>query len=1141
MITAIVGVAFLLLFYLLTPARLTPIVNNYCTEYLDAKVNFDSVQVSLFEEFPMVSLKLVGGEIISYALQSDSALRSIQSQETDTLLRFNEFMLSLNITDLIRSKVNIRRIRISQPELNAYISPSGRANWDIYTSTGTSGNETKIDLNIDRFAIRGPANLTYRSCPDSITAQASIGRLFMKGNFTPDIENLAIDRWTCSNVKIIAGIGKDAIHTEIGIDSASIAVIDPRREYDLMIQGMVSATIEKQPYCNSLPITLNGAIKFDPANDQFFGFKDFGLTVAGLPDLQLNGGVLLSDGTITSDLDFRINALPLQSLLALAPAGFSNEIEKIKTNVKISLNTSIQGVYEYAHTGKLPAIDMEVKIPSGYLVYKDLESKIENIILDASFHFNPASPKETGIKFRTIHIESLATRLKGSATIANLFDDPNVTLSLNGEANLQELVKFAPEDLGINARGRVQFQADGSFLMSRLTMQDLAKNDLTAGFTIDNLRVRIPKDTISLFAMKTSLELNTTQTRVNQNTNTVSRLLSMELKSDTARVRLPSREIIALSKLDFSMRSSESILTGDTSKVSPMVGNIQARNLEYSDVDSTTFNLRDIKTNFRILPSRENRSLPTLRFDIESRQLSIYAKENRFGLRDASISLVATKNETPSQRRPNTASQRQGNRLRTDDFTGEDFDLKADAAIVSILREWTVDGNIQSRSGRMITPHFPLRTRLQNVDITFTTNDITLQNAHISCGESQFDFTGKISGIRRALSSGRGLQVTADIKADTLEANELITALFNGMAYSDSSDGYRQSLAGAKDEDELEKIIQEENENKEETSTLLVIPSNLSVDVRFDIAYGEYADVTIHKMTGELISRDRCLQLKDISAKTDIGDIDLTALYATRSRKDVTLGMDLEFNDIQVESFIHIIPAIDSLIPMLSSFKGVVNCQVAATAAMDSTMDIILPSLNAACRISGKNMVLLDGETFTQIANTLKFKNRQENRVDSIAIEMLVRNNQIEIFPFIMQMDRYRTAISGVHNLDMTFNYHISVLKSPLPFMMGLNLSGNLNAMDRMKMNIGKARYKDTHLPTYVTVIDTTRLNLRSQIDKIVQQGVDAVRFSQFAAPQIDPDLLDKEAESTRLSAADSLALYREGIIEEMPSELPDE
>jgi hypothetical protein len=402
------------------------------------------------------------------------------------------------------------------------------------------------------------------------------------------------------------------------------------------------------------------------------------------------------------------------------------------------------------------------------------------------------------------------------------------------------------------------------------------------------------------------------------------------------------------------------------------------------------------------------------------------------------------------------------------------------------------------------------------------------------------NITGNATGIRRALSTGRGLKIEAIIKADTLNINQLLTTAYNGAAYSEASDEYKKAITNATSEEQLEKVIQDENTGKEEKPPLIVVPSNITLDVKVDVNYAKYADVTINKLTGELISRDRCIQLKDFNAKTNLGDINLTALYATRSKKDITFGIDLEFKEIQVGDFIKIIPSIDSLVPMLTSFQGVVNTQIAATASMDETMNIILPSLNAACRISGKNMVLLDGQTFSEIAKTLKFKNREKNLVDNISVELLINNNQIEIFPFIMEIDRYKTAVSGIHKLDMTFNYHISVLQSPLSFRLGINLSGDLDNMSKMKYGIGKAKYKDTNLPSYVTIIDATRLNLRTQINNFIQQGVDMARFNQFSVPKIDPAFLEKDVETFTFSAQDSLALYKEGIIDIAPKSLLD-
>lgn len=69
----------------------------------------------------------------------------------------------------------------------------------------------------------------------------------------------------------------------------------------------------------------------------------------------------------------------------------------------------------------------------------------------------------------------------------------------------------------------------------------------------------------------------------------------------------------------------------------------------------------------------------------------------------------------------------------------------------------------------------------------------------------------------------------------------------------------------------------------------------------------------------------------------------------------------------------------------------------------------------------------------------------------------------IEIFPFLLEMDRYKVAVGGEHNIDMTFKYHVSLLKSPIPFRAGVDISGSL---EKMKFRITKAKYKDLFIPS---------------------------------------------------------------------------
>lgn len=121
----------------------------------------------------------------------------------------------------------------------------------------------------------------------------------------------------------------------------------------------------------------------------------------------------------------------------------------------------------------------------------------------------------------------------------------------------------------------------------------------------------------------------------------------------------------------------------------------------------------------------------------------------------------------------------------------------------------------------------------------------------------------------------------------------------------------------------------------------------------------------------------------------------------------------------------------------------------------------------------------MDGETFAEISKKFFFKNKERNLIDSIAVNISVKDGYVTVYPFAVAMDRYRAAVGGTQDLDMNFDYHISILKSPIPFKLGLNITGNL---DDMKFRLGRAKYKNLVTPVEIHKVDSTVSGLGRQI-----------------------------------------------------------
>lgn len=1103
----------------LTPPRLTPLVNRVATKYLNAEVHFDTVRLSLFENFPHVSLELKNGEVISgvFAGIPDS-LRGYVPQRADSLLRFKEFAVTLNLPRLLAAQIAVRQLKLVDPDIYAFVSPAGNANWNIYTSADTTADTTATDLStifgirVRELLLEG-GRIRYESRPDRVEAALDSLHLRLRGHRS--------------------------------------------QRYEIDFGGKASMQQEAVRYARSLPLSLSGGFAFDTKNPGGIALDQLAFKVDDIPAV-FDGNVTVAADSIVSDMTCRVNPLRFKQAFGLIPVELMPAVQRVETDLTADLETKITGTYRF-NGSVLPSVRLDCKVDGGYLGYRGSRARIDNLLLDASLFYHPSRSDSTGVILRKLSVDGIGMKFRAGGTAWDVLRDARVKGNMHGSINLGTLTELFPsKQKGIVAHGIVGIDADLACRLSELTPRRIGQTRVHAVVTLNDMLVDMPQDTLRLVANGTRISLGANPNLPEQDTLIAAgtQVVYLEVQADTMHVNLKDQMAVAVSGAELKMRNAASVFSGDTTVVHPFTGSVRTRYVEVNGLDSTWVKAGNASIAFSILPSASDPQVPMIRTRIESRGLAARSLENIYVLRGADVNLEAilfnTRRRMAQQRdrmldslqrvypavprdslmAHNRALRRQArgaSRRVQDDFAGGDIDMRVDRSIGELLRRWNAKGSITAAGGRVITPYFPLTNTLGNVDVSFTTDRIDLRGTTIHSGVSELNLTGKVSNLRRALLGRGKLVVDMNIESDTLDVNELVKAANAGAAYASSSEGYKDSLRQATSQEHLQQMIEQKTEaDTASQSPLIVIPANVEMDVDLDVRYGVYADLILNRLSGCLVVRDRCLQLNDLTAVTDAGELTLTALYATRSRTDITTGFDLEMKKIQVDRLIKLLPSVDTMLPMLRSFEGVVDCQLAAAAALDSSMNFLMPTVNAACRIHGENMVLLDGETFTEISKMLHFKNKKRNMIDKISVEMIVRDNQIEIFPFVIEMDRYRAAVSGVQKLDMSFDYHISVLKSPIPFRLGIDIYGN---PDKFKFRICRARYKSVDVPTYVELIDSTRLNLRRRITDIFHRGVEAATLSELSVASAVHVPSEATLKSEELTAADTLLLRQQGIL----------
>ena len=379
--------------------------------------------------------------------------------------------------------------------------------------------------------------------------------------------------------------------------------------------------------------------------------------------------------------------------------------------------------------------------------------------------------------------------------------------------------------------------------------------------------------------------------------------------------------------------------------------------------------------------------------------------------------------------------------------------MKADKLNDSL---WMTKGIVGFNRLRFRTPEFGLPIRMSKTAVTVDGPKITLKNASVRIGRSNMTATGDMMGVYRAMTKGEKLTAHLSLTSDLIDCNQLI----NSLSFP---------------EDTTEVLT----DSVPSEMKLFVIPRNIDFELQTDLKKVIFEKMLFENVHGAVDIKNQAIHLEDLSMRALDADMKAVMVYKAGSPRGGYAGFDFKIRNINIAKLVDFVPALDTIVPMLRSFKGRVMFDVAADARLDSAMNIRIPTLRSAIHIKGDSLVLMDGETFAEISKMLMFKNKKENVFDSISVNVTVHDGNVTVYPFLVEIDRYKAAVGGEQGLDMNFNYHISILKSPLPFKAGVNISGNL---DKMKFRIGKAKYKDAVTPAAVHRVDSTRMNMGNEI-----------------------------------------------------------
>ena len=463
-ILKIVGIVLLVLILLviLTPilfkGQIEKAVKNSINNSVNATVEWEDLDLSLFSSFPDAELKLKNLSVINKA-----------PFEGDTLATSEELALSLGIPQLFKGgPYNINELALNRAYVNIKVDSLGNANYDIAKETAAdttaqaSNGGSALSLDIQHYEINN-SRINYLDESTKTFLRITDFNHYGNGDFTADKTNLE------TNTEAIVSFEFDSINY---LNKNSLK-LDADFEMDLANQKYTF--LENEALINQLPLTFDGFVKINEDNQEL-------------------------------DLTFKTPSSDFKNFLAVIPETYAKNLDGVETTGDFTVNGMIKGIVDEEH---IPMMDIAIKSDNASFKYPNLPKKVEDISIDAVLKNETGLLADTYVNLDQLDFRIDQDRFSAKGNFKNLMDNPLIDLTANGTLNLANLEKAYPLDLDMDLNGILNANLTTNFDMNSIEKEQYQNVKSSGRASISNFKYTSPEIPNDVNIAKASLNFNT--------------------------------------------------------------------------------------------------------------------------------------------------------------------------------------------------------------------------------------------------------------------------------------------------------------------------------------------------------------------------------------------------------------------------------------------------------------------------------------------------------------------------------------------------------------------------------------------------------------------------------------------------------
>ena len=1083
-ILGVVIVIFLLLSWtVFSPQRLTKTVNQVIDKYLPCNAEVDKVGLSLVSSYPFLAFEFYGLTVFD----------EMEESASDTLLHSGTFYTFVDMKALLKErKIIVEHLFSNDLQANLFISESGATNLDLFLPTDSAvaviePEETEASTDLD----------LYVNLKQIKLQNISATYIDNQSNISASIDGLGID---------VSGVldGID-MHASInaGIDKI-VAQIADSTSIDANINGVEFRGNAKM---DAEKITLGGNLNTSliaaAIDDMNASLKNTGMTINNAVYQTSNGNIQLNAIVNGESVNFNadgITATLEAFLMSVADVTINEEminadnlkfaLSNLDVQMQDSVNGDINAAVSALNVDMLAATNQDMNNISG-----SLSAKGDGI----QFNMGGAAPMAANLKdlsfvtdLSLIDDKITANPYLATSALHFALDGDTYVNNWPVSVSLPIVTDTAITNIAIN---RAYVKAIDKCLDFSANANLCSNGDIKGNANIEMHSV----DMISLMEMiPESLKYLVEGIKLEALMDTKIDIDGGILANGEMMLN-KANAILALTNLDAAYNDSIFAESGfvwagitypgsQNSKVSADI-TLKATDLNAKMIDSTNIDayMNDFVAEIEVADFMDTITAISAKADINVAMLKASMDTMNLYTENAALSATVSPNNNKTMLMVNLDYDKLN--------AGMGSMLSAQTGITSLLAmavyddtkedlllQWNPVLQLSMEDASLDLLKEPVE--MPYLELDFSLGQFNINDSRLQIGNSDIMLWGNVYNIGAYVEKTGMLTGELFLESDYADVTELL-ALINDFTVSSESSDTISSVT----------VTESAGSDTVTIADPFMVPEGIDLTLYTNLSEINFNDHTFNNVGGDVTIRDGVIVLQELGFSSNSAEMQLTALYETPARDELYVGLDFHLLDIQIDELIDLIPSIDSIVPMLKSFDGEAQFHLAAETNLKADYMPKMPTLIGAAAIEGKDLVIMDSEVFDGIKRKLLMSKNAENKIDSMSVEMQVLRNKVDLYPFLIHMDKYQAVVAGRHNInkDLDCNYHVSLTDCPLPIRLGVNVGGSLNDIAEKPLKhikVGKCQYKKMFKPEKRGLAEERTLQMKKVISDTLKENV---------------------------------------------------